>query len=95
LNLGLTLEEPLAFAPLSGHTFTLVLWILGLSSIAFLLPNSQTLLSRYRPTLSEPQVPSRSFLFEPKPLPLVLTVAAFLYGLTAMGSVSEFLYFQF
>ena len=95
LNLGLSVEEPLAFAPLSGHTFTLVLWILGLSSIAFLLPNSQTLLSRYRPTLSEPQVPSRSFLFEPKPLPLVLTVAAFLYGLTAMGSVSEFLYFQF
>lgn len=97
-TLGLPLGEPPAFAHLPGQTAGLMLWILGLGFIAFFLPNSQTLLRRYRPTLSEIKAltPSRlSFVFEPRPLTLALTVAAFLYGLTAMGTVSEFLYFQF
>jgi len=95
LNLGFTLEEPLAFAGLSGQSLALVCWILGLSAIAFLFPNSQSLLGRDRQPLTERPIWPRSFFFEPRPLTLVLTVAAFLYGLTAMGTVSEFLYFQF
>ncbi len=94
-HLGLTLQEPKAFAALPGQTAALALWILGLGGIAFFLPNSQTLLGRYRPTLSEIKVLPHRFLFEPRPLTLIVTAAAFLYGLTAMGTVSEFLYFQF
>lgn len=94
-QMGLNLGEPLAFSSLPGQTAGLLLWILGLGFIAFKMPNSQTLLRRYRPTLSETKAPPHAFLFEPRPLSLFLTVAAFLYGLTAMGTVSEFLYFQF
>jgi hypothetical protein len=94
-QMGLDLGEPLAFSSLPGQTAGLLLWILGLGFIAFKMPNSQTLLRRYRPTLSETKAPPHAFLFEPRPLSLFLTVAAFLYGLTAMGTVSEFLYFQF
>jgi hypothetical protein len=92
---GLTLAEPLAFSKLPGQTAGLSLWILGLGFIAFFCPNSQTLLGRYRPTLSETKALPHSFLFEPRRLTLFLTAAAFLFGLSSMGTVSEFLYFQF
>lgn len=93
--LGLNLGEPSAFARLQGQSGGLWLWILGLGVIAFFFPNSQTLLGRYRPTLSSVNALTHPFRFEPRPLTLALTVAAFLYGLSTMGSVSEFLYFQF
>ena len=94
-HFGLTLAEPLAFSKLPGQTAGLSLWILGLGFIAFFCPNSQTLLGRYRPTLSQTKALPHSFLFEPRRLTLFLTAAAFLFGLSSMGTVSEFLYFQF
>lgn len=92
---GLRLEEPQVFSTLQGQTRALTFWILGLGFIAFILPNSQTLLGGYRPTLSKAKALPHVFLYKPRRLTLFLTVAAFLYGLTTMGTVSEFLYFQF
>ena len=95
LTFGLGLNEPQAFAHLPGQSAGLLLWILGLGGMAWACPNSQTLLARYRPTLSLIPEPHHALRFEPRPLTLILTVAAFLYGLTTLGAVSEFLYFQF
>lgn len=95
LTFGLKLGEPPAFAALPGQSAALWLWILGLGAIAFYVPNSQTLLSRFRLSLSNVNAVTHPGLFAPRPLTLFLTAAAFLYGLSAMGTVSEFLYFQF
>jgi alginate O-acetyltransferase complex protein AlgI len=94
-NLGWALEEPTPFAAIPGQSAALAFWILGLACIAFFFPNSQAVLGRYHPTLSKIQTLPRHLIFEPRRVTLLVTVAVFLYGLTAMGAVSEFLYFQF
>ncbi len=95
-NHGITVMEPPAFVHLdAGRSLTLFFWLLGLGGIAFWAPNSQEILGRYQPTLEKvSHLPSR-WIFEPRPLTLILTVAAFLFSLSSIGKVSEFLYFQF
>ena len=95
-GLGVSVIEPTIFQHLdAGHSLTLLGWLMGLGAIAFLSPNSQEILGRYRPTLEPTRPLSGRWVFEPRPLTLALTLVVFFFGLSSIGKVSEFLYFQF
>jgi hypothetical protein len=78
-----------------GQFLQMYSWIIVLATIAFLFPNTQEVMARYKPGIGAPS-PSRS-LYEWRLTPTnaaiaaVIAAAAFL----SLNHVSEFLYYQF
>jgi len=70
------------------------IWIATLWSIAWLAPNTQQIMSSYKPAL-EVVAPTRWPLWQPNLLWMGTLTVGLLHALTTMGKVSEFLYFQF
>ncbi|MCH8685532.1 MBOAT family O-acyltransferase [Pedomonas mirosovicensis] len=82
---------------LSGQQFVLSwAWIIVLLGVALTAPNSQEILSRYRPALETGHLPiRRRFAWRLNTGWAVVSGIAFAIGLFALPRVSEFLYFQF
>ena len=70
-------------------------WILALGLAAFLLPNTQELLHRYRPVLERSGRTQGRCYWRPAPLWGAYTALLFGMGILALPQVSAFLYFQF
>jgi D-alanyl-lipoteichoic acid acyltransferase DltB (MBOAT superfamily) len=73
--------------------------LLGLAAIAFLAPNTQQLLRRFRPTLAAPAFAEAGGLlplaWRPGPVWCAGAAAALLLAFARLSGVSEFLYYQF
>jgi alginate O-acetyltransferase complex protein AlgI len=80
-----------------GRVFVLTwAWVVSLMLIAFLAPNTQELLARYRPALNAAVAGGRPWwAWRPSPGWAMATAAVAAAGLLALSQVSEFLYFQF
>jgi alginate O-acetyltransferase complex protein AlgI len=80
-----------------GNEFLLAWgWIMALAAIAFLLPNTQEIMRRYRPALDFGRAVFRSKLdWRPTPGWIVVSALLFALGILSLPEVSVFLYFQF
>ena len=70
-------------------------WILALGLIAFLLPNTQQVLRRYRPVLQQMRGSLRRWHWRPTPMWSAYTALLLGLGILSLPQVSAFLYFQF
>lgn len=70
-------------------------WTLALGLAAFLLPNTQDVLRRYRPVLERTGRRAGRWYWQPTPLWGAYTALLFGLGILALPQVSAFLYFQF
>jgi D-alanyl-lipoteichoic acid acyltransferase DltB (MBOAT superfamily) len=82
------------------------LWVIGLLTIALIMPNTQQIMRRYRPALAGHRTPPgagitigkrlfQRLFWRPTTLWAVAIGAIAALGFMALTSVSEFLYFQF
>lgn len=69
-------------------------WLTSLCLIVCLFPNSQQFLAKYSPTL-EPVISNTRWCWQPQKVYLGFTALVFIYALTEIGKLSDFLYFQF
>jgi hypothetical protein len=74
-------------------------WLISLLFVCWFLPNTQQIMSRYRPALEvyRDKYPVLRFRFDwtPSRAWALLTAMIFLWVVLDMNKVSEFLYFQF
>ncbi|NOT86368.1 MAG: MBOAT family protein [Methylococcaceae bacterium] len=68
--------------------------IIGLWGVVWFTPNTQQILRNYSPTLDRPALISR-LNWQPSISNMVVVAVILLYALTEIGTVSDFLYFQF
>jgi D-alanyl-lipoteichoic acid acyltransferase DltB (MBOAT superfamily) len=86
-----------AFTPGGGREFLLnYLWLIVLMGVAFLAPNTQQILSRFKPALENADQPSATRLaWSVRPIWAVTMAVVLACGLLSLTRPSEFLYFQF
>ena len=70
-------------------------WIVALALVALFAPNSQQIMGYIAPNDDAPRVTRRAMQWSPSRSWAVVAASAFVYTLTQMSSISEFLYFQF
>jgi hypothetical protein len=70
-----------------------LVWIASLWAVVWLLPNSQQILARFRPALN--RVRRARLNWRPDWGWLAVTASGLFYAISQIGTVSEFLYFQF
>ena len=87
----------IGFGAGSGTNFVLTyLWVAGLFALALLAPNTQQLMSDYRPVIDPLPVGKRSWIrWSYSPRWAAITAGAAFLGLSSLTRVSEFLYWQF
>jgi hypothetical protein len=85
------------FTPGGGHDFVMnVVWVTCLLPIVFLAPNTQQIMSRFRPALDQRTASADSKLsWRPNLKWAVFMSVIFAAGLLSLTRPSEFLYFQF
>jgi alginate O-acetyltransferase complex protein AlgI len=86
-------QLPITFGH-SGFRAVGIAWLLILLPIVFLMPNTQQIMYRVRPALTQAESIA-SVLWRPSPRWAALTGLVFATALLKMGRVTEFVYFQF
>lgn len=74
-----------------GH---MLAWIATLWALVWIAPNTQEIMATFKPTLAA-VTPARRLLWQPSTIWLLAAVVLLAYGISEIGGVSEFLYFQF
>ena len=85
------------FGPLPaipGNFGHMLAWIGALWAVVWMAPNTQEIMANFKPSL-EKVAPARRFLWRPSTPWLLAAIALLAYGISEIGGVSEFLYFQF
>jgi alginate O-acetyltransferase complex protein AlgI len=93
-KLGFTGGDLVAFKNMPGGLSELSFWLVLLSGIVWLAPNTQQIMANFNPAIEKVPVVGR-VLWKPNTLWMVVTAIVLLYAFTEIGKVSEFLYFQF
>ena len=70
-------------------------WIALLAAVAFLLPNTQEVMRRYRPALNAGVLMLRPWQWRPAPAWTLCSACLLTLGVLSLPEVSAFLYFQF
>lgn len=91
---GILFGELPLFTKTPGDLVQAATWIAALWAIVWLAPNSQEIMAEFNPSL-ETVTSSSRLRWHPNKYWMLLTVCAYLYVLSQLGKVSEFLYFQF
>ncbi len=83
-----------AFSAIPGATTAMVIWVLSMWVLVWFAPNSQQIMSDFKPAL-ELVTSATRLRWQPNTRWMIVTILVFLFALGQMGKVSEFLYFQF
>ncbi len=70
-------------------------WILFSMFIVWFLPNTQEIMSNYKPALYMPEKISANILWKPKTNWLIATIFCAVLSILSLSELSEFIYFQF
>jgi alginate O-acetyltransferase complex protein AlgI len=89
----------ISFAPVTGFSSSLVIWIIALLVICWFLPNVQEFMSNYKPAIDifpgEIGTRHSKMRWEPSLLSAIVTSVIFIVAFLGLGHVSTFIYFQF
>ena len=91
---GATSGELVALKNAPGGLRPLMSWLVLLSAIVWLTPNTQQIMANFKPVIEQVAAAGR-LLWKPSRSWMVITAIVLLYAFTEIGKVSEFLYFQF
>jgi alginate O-acetyltransferase complex protein AlgI len=91
---GISFGDMTVFSQTPGGTGAMVGWLISLWALVWFAPNSQQIMSNFKPAL-EVVTSSSRVRWQPNKAWMMASIFALLYAFTEMGKVSEFLYFQF
>lgn len=91
---GITVGELTAFKHTPGGFTALISWISLLWILVWFAPNSQEIMGSARPGLGE-AAKNSTVQWQPTTAWMMATSVGLLYALSQMGTISDFLYFQF
>lgn len=91
---GITIGDLPALKNTPGGLRPLIVWLLLLSGIVWLMPNTQQIMANFKPAI-EKVTSGGTLSWKPSKVWMIATAFILLYAFTEIGKVSEFLYFQF
>ena len=97
-SLGISFQSMNSRIESSGFTSDAFKWVLYLSALTWLTPNTQQIMSKYFPAISpynNEKYPTSIYQWEPNFFWSTLTAILAVIGLVNITKVSEFLYYQF